>query len=247
MFELDKIYQGNCLDLIKGMPDNFVDVCFTSPPYNRVRNDVYEKYDDTLQDYCKMLCDITDEMLRVSKGYVIVNLQCHAFNKVEFYTYLGKYADKINGTVIWHRTNPRPSSNYDEETNTRSITNAFEYFFVIKDGQSFRSYGRDNFNNVIQSTVNPFTVDGHKAIMHRDVCMTMLSKFTKENDTILDPFFGTGTTGVCALSLGRHFIGFEIVPDYIKYAEQRIYCEKNGIDENSMLFKKESHGSNKLF
>lgn len=247
MFELDKIYQGNCLDLIKDIPDNYVDVSFTSPPYNRERNDTYEHYDDALDDYYTLLSKITDEMLRVSKGYVIINIQCNSYNKIDFYRYLGEYGRLINGTVIWHRTNPQPSVNYDEKTDTRSVTNAFEYFIVLRDGGSFRKYGKEHFNNVIESTVNPFSVEGHKAIMHKDICMTMLKAFTKEGDIILDPFFGTGTTGVCALSLNRHFIGFEIVPDYIEVANQRIMCERNCIDEMSISFKRQNKSGVRLF
>ncbi len=247
MFNLDEIYTGNCLELIKDMPDNYVDCCFTSPPYNRERDDTYEHYSDTLKDYYTMLVEITDQMLRVSKGYVIVNVQCNYYNKVDFYRYLGNFADRINGTVIWHRTNPQPNGNYDKEMGTRSVINSFEYFICLKDGKSFYSYGKDIFNNVIQSTVNPFHVDGHKAIMHRDVCTTMLSKFTKNGDIILDPFFGTGTTGVCAKALDRHYIGFEIVPEYVETAKKRIYCELSGIDENKVIFGKSTKTSKSLF
>ena len=66
-------------------------------------------------------------------------------------------------------------------------------------------------------------------------------------DIILDPFFGTGTTGVCALSLNRHFIGFEISSDYIEIANQRIMCERQGIDENSISFSVKKKQENRLF
>ena len=82
LFNLDEIYTGDCLSLIENMPDNYVDVSFTSPPYNRERDDTYKHYSDTLKDYYEMLVNITDQMIRVSKSWVIVNIQCNYYNKV---------------------------------------------------------------------------------------------------------------------------------------------------------------------
>lgn len=154
MFDLNKVYVGDCLSLIKGIDDKSIDVSFTSPPYNRVhRHDTYAYYHDTRTDYYDMLVDITDEMLRVTKGYVIVNIQCIRFNKREFYSYIGHYADKINGTVVWVKSNPQPATNCREVDNSlvRSVTNAFEYFIFLKDGEDFVKYGESQFNNVITS------------------------------------------------------------------------------------------------
>lgn len=55
----------------------------------------------------------------------------------------------------------------------------------------------------------------------------ILRLYTNEGDTILDPFFGSGTTGVAAVRMGRHFIGIEINPDYCKIAEKRIQEERD--------------------
>ncbi len=58
MLEKNKIYNENCLDTMKKMTDNFVDVVFTSPPYNRKRNDKYKYYDDRMTDYYNFLVEI---------------------------------------------------------------------------------------------------------------------------------------------------------------------------------------------
>lgn len=237
MFDINNVYVGDCLTLIKNIEDKSINISFTSSPYNRIRDDTYDYYHDTRTDYYDMLVAITDEMLRVTKGYVIVNIQCNRFNKKEFYSYIGHYADKINGTVIWVKSNPQPAGNYKESENTRSVTNAFEYFIFIKDGENFVKYGDTQFNNVITSTVNSKHIDGHGAIMKKEVCYELLKHFTNRGDVILDPFFGTGTTGVCALELERNFIGFEIVPEYADVARQRISCVISGIDEDKVSFK----------
>lgn len=102
--EINKIYNEDCLIGIKKIKDKSIDVSFTSPPYNRVRNDTYDYYDDTLEDYFGLLDKAIKEMLRVTKGYCIINVQQNMCNKSEIFRWLGKYADKINGVYVWKKT-----------------------------------------------------------------------------------------------------------------------------------------------
>lgn len=75
MDENIELINGDSLKLIKYIEDNSVDITFTSPPYNRKRNDKYKLYDDTIDDYFEFLCNITDQLLRVTKKYVFFNIQ----------------------------------------------------------------------------------------------------------------------------------------------------------------------------
>lgn len=220
---LNTITRGDCLQLMKELPDKSVDVVFTSPPYNRIRNDKYEHYNDNLSDYLGLLIRFTDEALRVSKDKVIVNIQQNHFNKKEVFRYFGKYADRIAGIVIWTKTNPQPSRNYDVETNTRSVTNAYEYFIVLnKDGERFRCYGDENTLNYINTPINSDHIINHHAIMRKDVCDWFIKKFTKEGDIILDPFMGCATTAICAIENNRHYIGYEISDEYYNISLERL-------------------------
>lgn len=208
---------------MKELPDKSVDVVFTSPPYNRIRNDKYEHYNDNLSNYLRLLTRFTDEALRIAKDKVIVNIQQNHFNKKEVFRYIGAYADRITGIVIWTKTNPQPSRNYDEETNTRSITNAYEYFIVLtKDGEKFRVYNDENTLNYINTPINSEHIKNHHAVMKKEVCDWFIKKFTKEGDVILDPFLGCATTAVCAIENGRHYIGYEISDEYFNISNQRI-------------------------
>ena len=222
MLELNKIYNMDCLEGMGNIPDKSVDVSFTSPPYNRIRNDTYDFYDDTKEDYYKFLTDVTDELLRVTKGYCIVNIQCNHFNKSEFYRFLGNYHNKINGVVVWSKTNPQPSNNYNKIKNTRSVTNGFEYFVFIKDGKEFVTYGKEQFINTIQSSVNSKHFKGHGAIMKKEICDLIIGKFTKENDIVLDPFMGSGTTALSCINKNVNYIGYEISKEYCDIANKRI-------------------------
>ena len=73
---------------MKEIKDNQFDVAITSPPYNRVRNDKYAHYDDVKNDYYNMIVDVTNELLRVCKKDVIVNIQATYFNKKDVYKYI---------------------------------------------------------------------------------------------------------------------------------------------------------------
>lgn len=227
---VDYIERGDCRELIKALPDKSVDVVFTSPPYNRIRNDTYELYDDTLADYQGLLEEITRESLRVARDKVIVNVQQNHFNKHEIYGWLGHFAQKVSGGVVWIKNNPQPGNNYHADDNTRSITNGYEQFFVFTDtGKEFRAYGKDPTTNYITSNVNTDYIEGHGAVMKKSICEWFIRKFTKEGDIVLDPFMGSGTTAVCCTELGRHYIGFEISPEYCEIAQKRVAEETRQI------------------
>lgn len=95
---------------MRSMTEKSVDVTFTSPPYNRKRNDKYDHYDDVLEDYFGMLVSFTEEALRLTKRHVIVNLQKNYYNKADVMKYLGRYADSIVDVIIWEKSNPLPAS-----------------------------------------------------------------------------------------------------------------------------------------
>ena len=65
--EINKIYNEDCLIGIKKIKDKSIDASFTSPPYNRVRNDTYDYYDDTLEDYFELLDKSTKEIILALK------------------------------------------------------------------------------------------------------------------------------------------------------------------------------------
>ena len=210
MVELKK---GDCLELMKEFPDKSVDVSFTSPPYNRKRNDKYEFYDDTLSDYFGFLCSFTDELLRITKNHVFVNLQKNYYNKQDVFEYIGKYAKQIKEIIIWEKTNPMPASG-------KNITNSYEFFIVMGDKplKGNRTYTK----NIISTSVNSNMPKEHKAVMKQDVSDWFIDNFTKENDVVLDCFMGTGTTGVSCIKSNRSFIGIELDENYYRFAQERI-------------------------
>lgn len=212
--ELNKIYHTDCIDGFKKMDSNSVDHVFTSPPYNRKRNDKYEHHNDFVEDYFGWLCSVIDECIRVSKGFVFFNIMKNYYNKKDVFKLIGKYSDHIQEIIIWEKTNPLPA-------NGKNITNAYEFFIVFGDSplKSNTTYTK----NIISTAVNSDMTSTHKAIMKQEVSDWFIKKFTNEGDVILDCFMGAGTTAISCKLYGRNYIGFELQKEYVELSEKRIY------------------------
>lgn len=207
------LLHGDCLELMKDMPDGSVDVSFTSPPYNRKRNDKYKHFKDINDNWYQLNVDVIKELLRVTKGHIFYNLQANYYNRNDVYKLIGNFSKHIVDIHIWEKTNPMPASGL-------SITNAVEYFIVLgnKPLKSNKTYTK----NIITTSVNSKMPKGHKAVMKHEVAEHFISMFTKEGDTILDCFMGLGTTGVVCYNLNRNFIGIEIIESYFNIAKDKI-------------------------
>lgn len=218
---LNNIVNADCFDVMKQLEDKCMDVTFTSPPYNRVRNDTYEYFDDINDNYFDMLIELTNESLRLSKKEVIINIQQNMCNKSDFFRWLGCFHTNIKGIVAWVKNNPQPGTNYRESDDTYSITNAFEYFVVLgQDNKEFRA--NNKFQNVIYSNVNSEHFHGHGAVMRLDVAEKMIINFTKPNDLVFDPFMGMGTTAIACSKNNRNYFGCEISEVYYKRCLERV-------------------------
>lgn len=211
-----RLILGDCLKVLPTLESDSVDMAFTSPPYNRKRNDAYEKYDDILDDYHGMLCYVTDELLRISKGLVFVNVQANYYNTQEEYQYFADYKDAIKTMFCWTKTNPKPSAG-------KAITNAYEYIVCLSRKTRKLEANSTYTKNVITTSVNTkTTTKTHKAVMNQEVADFFIERFTKQGDIVLDPFSGLATTGVACLSRGRDYIGIELCKEYMDEGIRRL-------------------------
>jgi DNA modification methylase len=159
------------------------------------------------------MCDVIDELLRVTKRHVFFNIQANYYNRQDVYKLIGKYSEKIVEIVIWEKDNPMPASGLN-------ITNAVEYFIVLGD-EPLRS-NRTYTKNTIHSSVNSKMGKIHKAVMNQDIADYFISTFTKEGESVLDCFLGLGTTGIACVKFNRDFQGSEKDVEYFSIAEKRI-------------------------
>lgn len=224
---LNHVVKGDCLELFKKLENNSIDVVFTSPPYFSTGGRNHKKYlgrEEKYDDYFGFSCEVIDECLRVSKKYVLYNIQALQGNRNNIYKIIGKYAELIHDILIWYKPNGMPSSN-------NKISNKYEMVLIIKKNPKDPvDVTSKRFDNVIEMNTNSENEysDIHRAVMKKEFCDEIIKNFTEENDIVLDPFFGTGTTGLCCKEQNRKFIGFEIEEKYIQASENRL----NGIKRN---------------
>ena len=207
------LIKGDILEEIKKIKDKSISHTFTSPPYNRKRNDKYTHYDDIKTDYFEWQKECIRQMLRVTSGIVFYNIQANYYNRKDIYRLIGYFNEEIKDIFIWEKTNPMPASGF-------SITNSVEYFILLSKNKikSNKTYTK----NIIKSSVNSKMPKSHKAVMKQEISDFFIENFTKENDLILDPFMGVGTTGSSCLKLNRKFYGIELIEEYFKIAKNNL-------------------------
>jgi site-specific DNA-methyltransferase (adenine-specific)/modification methylase len=234
-----KLYHGDCLDMMKDIPDNTVDMVFTSPPYNmnlRIRNGVYcsrqivkelstkyNHYPDNLQmdDYYLFNKRVIDECLRVS-DLVFYNVQFLTGNKPALFKIIGDYHDKIKEFLIWDKGTAQPA------IGDKVMNSQFEVILVFeKSSPESRRFEKGQWERGTLS--NHWTIrreikynSDHGAAFPLELAEKVITNFSTKGDIILDPFMGTGTTGVACVNKGREFIGIELDGDYYTMAEKRI-------------------------
>ena len=214
---ITKMMNIDCFEGMALMESGSVTHVFTSPPYNRKRNDKYSHYDDTITDYKTFLRRTIDESLRLATDYVFFNIQKNYYNKKEVFDIIGEYSKEMIDIIIWNKFNPMPARGFN-------ITNAYEFIFVLSKNKTSLKSNRTYTKNTFMTnafTNNEYTKI-HKAVMHPEACNYVIENFTKEGDVVLDMFMGVGTTALTCIENKRKFIGFEISEEYFNIALNRV-------------------------
>jgi modification methylase len=234
---LDKIYLGNCLDIMKTFPDNSVDLIVTSPPYNNWRNRrtqanrssywkrtniVYDNHSDkqTDEDYERGQVDVLNEMVRVIKptGTICYNHKDRIFN-FEVKTpleWILKSNAKYRQRITWDRCgmqayNPVRFYRVDEDI-----------YILGKEAKGFKWNADAAKYLSVWRVVPNRNIYGHNATFPEEIAKRCIEAFTNSGDMVLDPYNGTGTTTKVAAELGRHYIGIDISEKYNSIAENRL-------------------------
>jgi modification methylase len=253
---LDQVVVGDCVDLLAGLPAGAVDLVFADPPYNlqlradlrRPNHTLVDGVDDDwdkvggFADYDRFTRDWLTACRRVLKDDGTIWVICTYHNIFRTGALLQDLGFWILNDVIWRKTNPMPNFR------GRRFTNAHEtLIWAAKSADA-----RHQFNYAAMKSLNdelqmrsdwlfPLCTGperlkraGRKlhptqkpeALLHR-----ILVAASKPGQIVLDPFFGTGTTGAVAKRLRRHFIGIERDPDYAAAAGERIAVVEPAAEE----------------
>lgn len=195
------LYTGDCLEILKKIPSGSVDAVVTDPPYGVGLE--YASYNDTFENWRRLIDLFVPEAIRVSRGPVVIP------------------TSKIESERHLHSLNPIwRLCWYKGASCTRSPIGFKDWEPTFVFGGKPPVYIHDHFtahaNNVRKE------VPGHPCPKPVAWATWLVSRMAPEGGTILDPFTGSGTTGVACMRTGRKFIGIEIDPGYAEIARKRI-------------------------
>ncbi|HEV8592026.1 MAG TPA: site-specific DNA-methyltransferase [Pyrinomonadaceae bacterium] len=252
MIETSRIYHENCIETLRRMTDDMLDMTITSPPYDDLRD--YNGYHFPVEEISELLFEKTKP-----GGVVIWVVGDRTVNGSETLTSFQhaltfKSAGfKVHDTMIYAKNNPIPSDC------GKRYRPCFEYMFCFSKGQpktfnpitqaikqekAFKSFritkvGRNDlahdhiapkerkvnnifFYNVGTSSSRDKVAFEHPAIFPEQLAMDQISTWTDEGDLVYDCFMGSGTTAKAAHFLKRNWVGSEISDEYIRIAEDRL-------------------------
>ena len=245
---LNQILVGDCIEQLRKLPAASVDLVFADPPYNlqleaellRPNNSrvdgvdsEWDKFGD-LPAYDGFTRDWLAEARRVLKDSGTLWVMGSYHNIFRVGAILQDLGFWILNDVIWRKSNPMPNFRGRRFTNAhetliwaskrKSARYTFNYDALkhLNDEQQMRS---DWFLPICSGAERERGTEGRKAHPTQKpeaLLYRVLMTSTKPGDVVLDPFFGTGTTGAVARKLGREFIGIERDPGYAKVADKRI-------------------------
>ena len=245
---LNTILAGDCIEVMNGLPAESIDLIFADPPYNlQLRGDLHrpegsrvDAVDDAWDRFASFEAydTFTAEWLAAARrllkptGAIWVIGSYHNIFRVG--AAMQNAGFWILNDVVWRKTNPMPNFRGKRFTNAHETmiwasksqggkyTFNYEALKSLNDGMQMRSDWvlpicsgherlKDADGNKVHATQKP------EGLLHR-----VLVGASNAGDVVLDPFFGTGTTGAVAKMLGRDFIGIERDADYRAAAEKRI-------------------------
>jgi DNA modification methylase len=185
---------------MKDIPDKSVDLVLTDPPYG-VNLD-YDIYQDTEENWFKLMEKIIPEVKRVAKMVIMPSCQIKRLKWI--YNHFPP-----DWLICWYKG---------------SVGSAG--FVGFNDWEPHLVYGKNTntMHDYFKATPEPFG-NNHPCPKPLLWAEWLISRATKEEQIVLDPFMGSGTTCVAAKHLGRNFIGIEISPEYCKIAKERLRQE----------------------
>jgi modification methylase len=244
---LDIILPGDCTEVLAQLPENSVDLIFADPPYNlqlsqelwrpnRTRvvavNDTWDKFSnfEEYDRFTRLWLSACQRVLKNTGTLWVIGTYHNIYRLGAVLQDLGFW---ILNDVIFIKTNPMPNFRGVRFTNAhetliwaqkkKGAHYTFNYHAMksLNDDMQMRSdwlipicTGKERIK---ANGIKAHTTQKPEALLYR-----ILLASTNPGDVVLDPFFGSGTTGAVAKKLGRHFIGIERDEGYIKIAQTRI-------------------------
>ena len=246
---MNKIICGDSEIILKELPDNFVDIIITSPPYNFGLEYKDDENKDALywQDYFEKLNRIWGECYRVLKpaGRLCVNIQPLFSDYMPTHHIISKQLFDLGllwkAEILWEKHNynckytawgswKSPSMPYLKYTwefieifCKESHKKEGNFNKIDITGDEFKRWVYAKWDIAPESNMKKYN---HPAVFPEELVARLLKLFSYQDDIVLDPFNGVGTTTLVAYKLRRKYIGIDISKEYCKTAEERLKDEQ---------------------
>lgn len=231
---------GNCIDFLNNIETSTVDLILTDPPYNlgefmhkrntnlvKMRDNqfAYAGWDNLSQTEWEIEMDtFFKESNRVLKKKGTLLLFMSLIKLETIIQIAQKYNFYYKTTGIWHKTNPMPRNMNIHFVNS---TEAWVYFINEGTSGTFNNEGKmlHDFIETSLTSAKEKKYGKHPTQKPKSVISHFVKILSDKDDIVLDPFMGSGTTGVCSKKLNRKFIGIELNDTYYELAKKRIINE----------------------
>ena len=241
------LFQGDCLEVMKSVPDGSVDLVITSPPYyNAKEYSQYDSYQDYLRIMVKIFSSVRDKMN--SGSFLCINvspvIQARASRNEKSKRYaipqnltteLEKVGLEFIDEIIWvkpegavkNRNGGFFRSRKPKAYKPNCVTESILIFQRDDSGIIDKHLKNDDLveDGYERSNIwlmNPETKSEHSAPFPVELPDKLIKYYSYSNQVILDPFMGSGTTGVACKNLNRKFVGIELDETYFNIAKERI-------------------------
>ncbi len=260
---MNKIYKGDSIEILKKISSKSVDVIFADPPYFMQTSGILERFDgsefkgvddewdvfNSYQDYDKFTKDWIKECRRILKddGTIWVIGTFHNLFRMGYIMQdLGFW---ILNDIVWEKSNPTPNFKGTKFVNAQETLIWAKKSEKSKFTFNYKTMKEINGGKQMKSVWKMPISSGHERLKNKDgkklhntqkpfkLLEWVILSSTKEGDTILDPFFGTGTTGAVAKSLNRKYIGIEREMIYYEAAKERIKNQKKNTNYSKEIIK----------
>ena len=211
-----KLLQGDCMELMNNIPNESIDLVLTDIPYNVVNREDngLRKLDKENADILTFdLINFLEQLYDKAKSTIIIF--CGKEQVSIIHSYFNDKQKKGKGTVrqlIWEKSNPSPM-------NGQHI-----YLSGVENAIWFKKRG-GTFNAHCKNTVFKYPIGRsklHPTEKNHLLLQELILDNSNENDLILDPCMGSGSTGVVALQNNRNFLGIELNQNYFEIAKNRL-------------------------
>lgn len=244
---LNQILHGDCVEILKSLPENSVDVIFADPPYNlQLRNDLYrpnmtkvnavddgwDKFGDFAEydQFTREWLSASQRVLKEAGTIWVIGSYHNIYRVGAIMQDLGFW---FLNDIVWIKFNPMPNFRGVRFTNAHETMiwaqkkKGAKYTFnhqsmkALNDDLQMRSDWNLNLatgkQRIKSNGAKAHSTQKPEALLYRVIMAS-----SNPNDVVLDPFFGSGTTGAVAKKLGRNWIGIERDKKYINVAQKRI-------------------------